>query len=122
MNPEQWLQTRTFHHSRFWDIKYLVQRKHEQNLRISLCLPTLNEESTIGKVIVILKSELMDRYPLLDEIAVIDSGSQDRTLEIARTFGADTYLASECLPHYGDHRGKGENLWKALYLLSGDII
>jgi glucosyl-3-phosphoglycerate synthase len=122
MDTEQWLRERTFHHSRFWDIKYLVTRKQEQNLRISLCLPTLNEESTIGKVLVILKSELIDRYPLLDEIAVIDSGSKDRTLEIAKNYGADTYLASECLPQYGDHRGKGENLWKALYLLTGDII
>ncbi len=122
MNPQQWLEQRTFHHSNFWDLRWLVEEKERQGLTISLCLPALNEELTIGKEIVILKSELHDRYPLLDEIAVIDSGSTDRTREIAASFGADVYLASDYLPQYGQQRGKGENLWKALYLLKGDII
>ena len=122
MNSEQWLAERTYHHSLFWDIKQLVEAKERQNLRISLCLPTLNEEKTIGQEIIILKAELCDRYPLLDEIAVIDSGSSDNTCEIAESFGADVYVASEHLGECGSHRGKGENLWKALYLLQGDII
>lgn len=122
MTPEKWLAERTFHHSNFWNIKWLLEEKERQGLTISLCLPALNEESTIGKVIVILKSELKDRYPLIDELAVIDSGSTDKTREIAASFGADVYLAEEHLTECGNHRGKGENLWKALYLLNGDII
>jgi len=122
MKTEQWLAERTFHHSNFWDIRWLVEEKQRQGLSISLCLPTLNEERTIGQEIVILKAELADRYPLLDEIAVIDSGSNDRTCEIAASFGADVYVASEHLVEHGQQRGKGENLWKALYLLRGDII
>ena len=92
MNSEKWLRERTFHHSNFWDIKYLVEEKQRQGLSISLCLPTLNEEKTIGQEIVILKAELADRYPLIDEIAVVDSGSTDRTCEIAASFGADVYV------------------------------
>jgi len=122
MKSEQWLAERTFHHSNFWDIKWLVEEKERQGLRVSLCLPALNEEKTIGQEIVILKAELCDRYPLLDEIAVIDSGSTDKTCEIAASFGADVYIASEHLPEEGQQRGKGENLWKGLYLLQGDII
>lgn len=122
MNSEQWLAERTFHHSNFWDIQWLVDEKKRQGLKISLCLPAYNEENTIGKEIVILKSELHDRYPLLDEIAVIDSGSTDNTREIAAGFGADVYLAEDHLQECGNHKGKGENLWKALYLLEGDII
>jgi glucosyl-3-phosphoglycerate synthase len=122
MRSEQWLKERTFHHSNFWDIKWLVEEKKRQGLSISLCLPTLNEEKTIGQEIVILKAELKDRYPLVDEIAVVDSGSTDRTCEIAARFGADVYIASEHLIEEGSHHGKGENLWKALYLLKGDII
>jgi len=122
MNSEQWLTERTFHHSNFWDIKWLVEEKERQNLSISLCLPALNEEKTIGQEIVILKAELVDRYPLLDEIAVVDSGSTDKTCEIAAAFGADVYIASEHLTEEGQRRGKGENLWKALYLLKGDLI
>jgi glucosyl-3-phosphoglycerate synthase len=119
---EKWLETNTFHHGEFWDILKLVKEKERKGLKISLCIPTLNEEKTIGKEIVILKSELMERYPLIDEFAVIDSGSEDKTLEVAASFGADTYLAADILPEVGDKRGKGENLWKAIYQLDGDII
>lgn len=119
---EKWLETNTFHHGEFWDILKLVEEKEKKGLKISLCIPTLNEEKTIGKEIVIFKSELMERYPLIDEFAVIDSGSEDRTLEVAASFGADTYLAADILPEVGDKRGKGENLWKAIYQLKGDII
>ena len=122
MNLNNWIKNNTMHHSQFWDLKKLVEEKKKQNLKISLCLPTLNEEKTIGKEIVMFKSELMDRYPLIDEIAVIDSGSSDSTREIASTFGADVYLSADILPQYGEKKGKGENLWKAVYELTGDII
>lgn len=117
-----WIRHNTFHHSAFWDQRELVRQKEKTGLKISLCIPTLNEEATIGKEIVIFRSELMERYPLVDEIAVIDSGSTDRTLEVAAAFGADTYLASDILPSQGNKKGKGENLWKAIYQLKGDII
>jgi len=122
MQINDWLKNNTFHHAQFSSIKELVELKKAQNLSISLCIPTLNEEKTIGKEIVLFKSELMERFPLLDEIAVIDSGSEDRTLEVASSFGADTYLASDILPELEDKKGKGENLWKAIYQLKGDII
>ncbi len=122
MMIESWLKSNTYHHSVFWDIMNIVREKERQNLKISLCIPTLNEESTIGKEIVLFKAELMHRYPLLDEIAVIDSGSSDATRDVADSFGADVYLSSEILPHLGTKRGKGENLWKAIYQLRGDII
>ena len=118
----KWLDTNTFHYAQFQDIGELVDLKEKKGLKISLCLPTLNEEKTIAKEIVIMKSELMTRYPLLDEIIVIDSGSEDRTLEIAAEFGADVYAADTILPDLENYRGKGENLWKALYVTRGDII
>ncbi len=117
-----WLATHTFHYSEFKDLNGLVEAKQRKNLKISLCLPTLNEERTIAKEILIMKSELMARYPLLDEIVVIDSGSTDNTLEVASAYGADVYLADEILPDLDKFKGKGENLWKALYITNGDII
>lgn len=117
-----WLEKNTFHYSEFSDLDRLVEGKRRKNLKISLCLPTLNEEKTIAKEILIVKSELMTRYPLLDEIVVIDSESTDKTREIARSFGADVYKATEILPDLESFRGKGENLWKALYVTKGDII
>lgn len=119
---DSWLKKNTFHYSEFTDISRLVEEKKKKNISISLCLPTLNEEKTIAKEIVIMKSELMTRHPLLDEIVVIDSGSKDNTLEIAKAFGADVYEASSILPNLEKFKGKGENLWKALYVTKGDII
>ena len=119
---QNWIDKNTYHHSEFWDLMKLVEAKEKKGLKISLCLPTLNEEKTIGKEIIIFKSELMERYPLIDEIAVIDSGSDDNTIEVAKNYGADTYLASDILPDLEPKKGKGENLWKAIYQLEGDII
>ncbi|MBW1779051.1 MAG: glucosyl-3-phosphoglycerate synthase, partial [Deltaproteobacteria bacterium] len=69
-----------------------------------------------------IKSELMLRYPLVDEIVVMDSGSKDHTREIAESFGARVFESSGILKHLEPFRGKGENLWKALYVTTGDII
>jgi glucosyl-3-phosphoglycerate synthase len=112
----------TYHHSQFADKKKLVDLKEKKGVSISLAFPTLNEGETIGKEILVLKTELMDRYPLIDEIAVIDSGSTDETRTVAAQFGAKVFLSREILKRYGSFRGKGENLWKSLYVLKGDII
>ncbi|GHV80015.1 glucosyl-3-phosphoglycerate synthase [Spirochaetia bacterium] len=121
MNEDALLQ-RTWHHSRFSDIARLVSLKEKKGLKISLAFPTLNEEATIGKEILVMRTELMERYPLLDEIVVIDSSSKDNTRKVAERFGARVFDSKSILPKYGAYRGKGENLWKSLYVLEGDII
>jgi glucosyl-3-phosphoglycerate synthase len=113
---------KTWHYSRFSRINRLVDLKERKGLRISLAFPTLNEEATIGKEILVIRTELMDRYPLLDEIAVIDSSSKDNTCKVAEQYGARVFASKSILPKYGSFRGKGENLWKSLYVLEGDII
>ncbi|TYB32125.1 MAG: glucosyl-3-phosphoglycerate synthase [Candidatus Mcinerneyibacterium aminivorans] len=112
----------TYHHLQFSDFKRLVELKQKQELKISMALPTLNEEKTIAKEVLIIKNELMDRFPLLDEIVVIDSGSEDNTRELAAEYGATVFSSEKILPRYGFYKGKGENLWKSLYVLKGDII
>ena len=58
----QWLDSHTFHHSQFSNLAQLVEQKKKMGVTISLCIPTLNEEKTIGKEIVLFKSELMTRF------------------------------------------------------------
>ena len=104
---KSWIETNTFHHNEFKDLDRLVAAKRRKNLTISLCLPTLNEERTIAKEIVIMRSELMIRYPLIDEIVVIDSGSTDQTREIARAYEVMVYQADDILPTLVPFRCKG---------------
>jgi len=113
---------RTFHHHDFADLPALVAAKEAAGLRVSLCIPTLNEEGTIARVVSVLKTALFDEHRLLDELVVIDSGSTDRTCTLASEAGAEVVLASDILPFQGPRTGKGENLWKAVYQLTGDII
>jgi glucosyl-3-phosphoglycerate synthase len=119
---DRWFAENTFHADEFRDLQRLVEAKRRQELTVSLALPALNEEETVGHVIQTLKTSLMDRVPLLDEIVLIDSDSTDRTRDIARELGIPVHVHQEILPQYGARKGKGEALWKSLYVTRGDIV
>ncbi len=119
---DRWFAENTFHSREFADLKRLLMLKEVQNLTISLALPALNEEETVGNVIRTIKGTLMDEVTLIDEMVLIDSDSTDRTREIAQELGIPVYLHREILPQYGSYCGKGEALWKSLFVLKGDII
>ena len=122
MPLDHWMNLRSFSYKQFSDAQQLLLRKNRQKNIVSLCLPALNEAPTIGKVIKTLKKQLHDRTPLIDEIIVIDSGSTDGTQEIVRKLGVMVFQSDEILTEMGDVKGKGENLWKSLYVANGDII
>lgn len=117
-----WFDKNRFHVSEFADIDELLALKEEKKLSISLGLPALNEAETIGHLISVIKGELVDKHPLIDDMAVIDSDSTDKTGQIAEGLGVRVIRDGEVLKGYGRHLGKGEALWKSLYELSGDII
>lgn len=120
---DKWFAENTFHADEFRDLDKLLAMKRAQGLTISLGLPALNEEATVGKVISVLKEALLDRVPLLDEIMLIDSDSEDRTREIGRELDIPVHIHQQVLPEAGEPlRGKGEALWKSLHVLKGDII
>ncbi|HEU0291465.1 MAG TPA: glucosyl-3-phosphoglycerate synthase [Anaerolineales bacterium] len=119
---DKWFAENTFHANEFNRLRELVQSKRQQGLSISLALPTLNEEETVGKVIRTMKSELMQRTPLLDEIILIDSNSADCTREIAQREGIPVYIHQHLLESMGMRSGKGEALWKSLLVTRGDLI
>ena len=119
---DRWFGENTFHAGEFSDIAKLVALKEKQGVTISVGLPALNEEKTIGLVIRRVKGALMERYPLIDQLVVIDSASTDRTVEIAEELGVPVQRHAEILPETGSHVGKGEALWKSLHALDGDIV
>ena len=119
---ERWFGESNFHHAEFADLRRLTQLKEKQGVTVSLVLPTLNEEETIGPIVRRAIREMVGRVPLLDEVLVIDSASTDRTREIAEAEGARVVQHHEVLSRYGAFRGKGEALWKSLYETSGDLV
>src|SRR5205809_1840518 len=119
---ERWFGESNFHHAEFADLRRLTQLKEKQGLTVSLVLPTLNEEETIGPIVRRAIREMVGRVPLLDEVVVVDSASTDRTCEIAEAEGARVVQHPDVLPRYGSFRGKGEALWKSVFETTGDII
>jgi hypothetical protein len=119
---DKWFAENTFHASEFDDIASLVRLKEVQNLTISLALPALNEEDTVGKVITTIKKALIEKYPLIDEIVLMDSNSTDRTRQIAQDLGIPVHIHQETLPQYEAREGKGDALWKSLFVTRGDIL
>ncbi|GAB4452135.1 MAG: hypothetical protein OHK0041_15290 [Anaerolineales bacterium] len=119
---DKWFAENTFHAEEFSNLKNLLALKEKQGTTISLALPALNEETTVGKVIRTIKKELMEKYPLLDEIVLIDSNSTDRTRQIAKGLGVPVYIHQHLLPELGPRSGKGEALWKSLLVTKGDIL
>jgi glucosyl-3-phosphoglycerate synthase len=53
---------------------------------------------------------------------LIDSNSTDRTREVAADLGVPVFIHQQILPQYGVRQGKGEALWKSLFVTHGDIV
>jgi len=118
---ERWLSTRS------WSVSdrpmhKLIAAKRATNSSVSVVLPALNEEETVGEIVSVIRHDLMHQVPLVDEIVVIDSGSTDRTSEVAAAAGARVVHRDEILPRIPAVPGKGEVLWRSLLVTGGDIV
>ncbi len=118
----EWSRGNTFHHCQFEDLHRLLELKRESGWTVSVCLPSMNEASTIGPILETIVRDLMERIPLVDQLCVVDGGSSDGTREVARAAGAEVFLQEEILPGRFQPLGKGDALWRSLYCLRGDII
>lgn len=119
---DAWFVRNTFSSSEFADLGRLVEAKERQGLRISVVLPTLNEAATIRKVIHAIRGRLVERFPLVDELVVVDSSSQDETRDIVRSEAVPLFIHDEILEECGTYRGKGEAMWKSLQVTTGDLV
>ncbi|UPT47085.1 glucosyl-3-phosphoglycerate synthase [Streptomyces sp. WAC00303] len=89
---------------------------------VSVVLPALNEEATVGAIVATIRRELMEKVRLVDELVVIDSGSTDATAAVARAAGARVVHRDAILPRIPALPGKGEVLWRSLLVTSGEIV
>lgn len=90
--------------------------------RISVVIPAHNEEPTVGGIVTAIREELVDKAGLVDELVVIDSDSDDRTASIAADCGATVHAARSIRPDLGGYPGKGEALWKAQFVTTGELL
>lgn len=118
---ERWLSTRS------WSVTdrplhQILAAKQRTGQSVSVVLPALNEEETVGDIVAVIRHDLMRQVPLVDEIVVVDSGSTDRTSEVAAAAGARVVHRDDILPRIPAVPGKGEVLWRSLLVTSGDIV
>jgi len=118
---ERWLATRS------WSVTdrplhRILAAKRATNQSVSVVLPALNEEETVGDIVAVIRHDLMHQVPLVDEIVVVDSGSTDRTAEVAAAAGARVVHRDAILPRIPAVPGKGEVLWRSLLVTTGDIV
>jgi glucosyl-3-phosphoglycerate synthase len=105
---------RTFHHRDF-PLEQLLERKREP---ITVVLPTRRVADTIEPIVTGLRS----LRGLIDQILVVDAASDDGTPELAAELGAEVHQESELLPEFGQARGKGDAMWRALSVARGDLV
>lgn len=108
------------HHWDDWTLDDLLAAK--QGTGVSLVVPARNEAATVGDVVTRVREALVDTVKLLDEIVVIDSDSTDATYEVASDAGATVHRAAEIRPDLGSFPGKGEAMWKSLFVTGGDVV
>ncbi|MFF3491407.1 glucosyl-3-phosphoglycerate synthase [Streptomyces sp. NPDC002795] len=119
---ERWLNRRSWSVTEH-PLHRLVAAKHASGQTVSVVLPALNEEETVGEIVSEIRRTLMtEAVPLVDELVVIDSGSTDRTSEVAAAAGARVVHRDAVLPRIPVRPGKGEVLWRSLFVTSGDIV
>ena len=84
----------------------------------SIVIPTYNSERTLEYTLKSIRSQKYDQNDL--EILVIDGGSTDLTLDIARKYGAKILNNPKRLPEYAKAKGAEEASGKYLMRMDSD--
>lgn len=107
---------RSFHHAQFPAERLAAER----SCTVSVCLPTREEAATVGGIVEALVG--LREAGVVDQVLVVDDSSVDGTAEIARRHGAEVHSQSALLPQFGPVLGKGDALWRALTVATGEVV
>ncbi len=114
-----WFERRTSSSAQ-WPVEALLEAKGTTT--ISVVIPARNEAGTVGAIVDGIRSQLVDRHHLVDQLVVMDSDSTDATAAIAADFGAVVHAVRSVRPDLGGFAGKGEAIWKSLFVTAGDVL
>jgi glycosyltransferase involved in cell wall biosynthesis len=90
---------------------------NKQTIEVSVVIPCLNEEEAIGDCIEKVKKVFLNEN-IRGEIIVVDNGSTDRSVDIAKNLGAKVIY--QHLRGYGAAYIKGLKEAKGKYIIIGD--
>jgi glucosyl-3-phosphoglycerate synthase len=116
---EDWFARRTWQRPA-WTVDELRAAKRGRG--VSVVLPALNEQATVGAIVAAIAPLAEGPDPLVDELVVVDSGSTDATREVAEASGARVVGREDVLADIEPVPGKGEVLWRSLAATRGDVI
>ncbi|HTK66280.1 MAG TPA: glucosyl-3-phosphoglycerate synthase [Pseudonocardia sp.] len=116
---EDWFARRTWQQPT-WTVDELRAAKFERT--VSVVLPALNEQDTVGPIVTAILPLTTGSKPLVDELVVLDSGSTDATAERAAAAGARVVHREDVLAGTEPVPGKGEVLWRSLAATTGDLV
>ncbi len=88
------------------------------NPLISIIIPTLNEEKYILNLLDSIKKQTYNNY----EIIVCDSHSEDKTPQIAKSFGSEFILVDKKGPGPARNQGRKKAKGEYLLFLDADVI
>ena len=107
---------RSFHHAEFPAARLRTVREES----ISVCVPAREEAATIAAIVAPLLA--LRAAGVVDQVLVVDGDSRDGTGAIAAALGADVVNPSSLLPEFGPAIGKGDAMWRALSVATGDLV
>jgi len=87
---------------------------------ISVCVLTRNCADTISATLRVLDGLRADG--MIDEVVVIDADSPDGTARVAAAHEALVVSENALLPELGPALGKGDAMWRAQAVLSGQVV
>jgi len=107
---------RSFHHAEFPPDRLRAERAET----ISVCIPAREEAATIAAVVAPLVA--LREAGVVDQVVVVDDESRDGTGAIAASLGAEVHRPAQLLAQFGPVLGKGDAMWRALSVCSGELV
>jgi glucosyl-3-phosphoglycerate synthase len=112
----EWRARRSFD-ARDFALDRLLDSKHSS---VSVVVPAREEAATVPRIVAVAAD--LRAAGLVDELVVIDAASRDGTARLAADHGARVVQEDSILPELGPSLGKGDAMWRALGVTSGDLI